>query len=541
MSCIQDRFPLLSSAIFESGPLYSYGMFKPKDEYFSKVRCPELSRNRKCGILNCIFSHEAASKRPMESEPFRANKRVQAIPKKEEKTTVIEAHTKDVSFMFPKAVTHLEIPKSERIINARQIAKKLAEKGSKTPNREALALEYEDASKSSSLKEYQEKIGQFLHGVKTVLKDPKYVLPKEVTPNAPATIQTRKKHIQLLVDALKKVNPGLKTPILEATEAEFAVASEASSTTYPQLFRKKLYQISHPEKVKATQKELTSEQLHLKLAELVIPTEKLASFGYIMETPTATVPVQKRTCRRCNGEFALDDVMSPVRCRFHDGKVIRKDKNTRVYGCCGAPVGGDTEPCGVGENHVFYWSNPGEMQWFLPFQNTRDLYGTRNECFKAVGIDCEMGYTSSGFELLRVTVMDFFTGEEILDLLVRPIGQVIDLNTRWSGVSEIADSALSFDELMSLLGEIIDQNTILVGHGLENDVNALRLIHERIVDTAILYPKHQATPTFRHPLKSLAFRYLGRTIQTGQHDSNEDSLAAIDIVKHFIKEDLKRT
>lgn len=515
-------------------------MFKPKDDYFSNIRCPELSRDRKCGILNCVFSHEIPTKRPIESEAFGANKRVQEVPKQEEIKPKVRPTAKDVSFMFPKAVTHLEIPKSDRIIRARQMAKKLAEKGSKTPNREGLTLEYEKASESTSLEDYQQKVDEFLNGKKTLLKDPKYILPKEVVPNAPATIQTRKKHITLLVDALKKINPDLDTPILFATDVEYAVACEASSTTYPQLFRKKLYQISHPEKVNTAQKELTNDQLLLKLVELVIPTEKLASFGYIMETPKATVPAQKRTCRRCNGEFALNDVMSPTRCRFHDGKVIRKDKMTRVYGCCGAPMGGDTDPCQTGQNHVFYWSDSGEMQWFLPFQSTKELYGARKECFKAVGIDCEMGYTSSGFELLRVTVVDFLTGEEVLDLLVRPIGEVIDLNTRWSGVAEIADSALSFDELMSLLGEVIDQNTILVGHGLENDVNALRWIHERIVDTAILYPKHQATPTFRHPLKSLAFRYLGRTIQTGQHDSNEDSLAAIDIVKHFIMEDSKR-
>ena len=73
--------------------------------------------------------------------------------------------------------------------------------------------------------------------------------------------------------------------------------------------------------------------------------------------------------------------------------------------------------------------------------------------------------------------------------LVRPKGDVIDLNTRWSGIAEIKEEAMNFEDLIKLLGEVIDSNTILIGHGLENDVNSMRLIHERIIDTAVLYPR----------------------------------------------------
>lgn len=149
-----------------------------------------------------------------------------------------------------------------------------------------------------------------------------------------------------------------------------------------------------------------------------------------------------------------------------------------------------------------------------------------------------MGFTSQGFELLRITAIDFFSGEEAFDILVKPKGEVLDLNTRWSGVAEIKEEALSFEDSMALLGEVIDANTVMIGHGLENDMNAMRLIHTKIVDTAILYPKHKATPTFRYSLKQLAFQYLGRNIQSGQHDSGEDSLAAIDVTKHFIEQEL---
>ena len=82
---------------------------------------------------------------------------------------------------------------------------------------------------------------------------------------------------------------------------------------------------------------------------------------------------------------------------------------------------------------------------------------------------------------------------------------------------------------------------MLIGHGLENVLKAMRMLHKRVIDTAILYPKHKATPKFRYSLKQLAFEYLGRVIQTGEHDSGEDSLAAIDVVKHFIKKEYEQT
>ncbi|KAM9924720.1 hypothetical protein OXX59_004340 [Metschnikowia pulcherrima] len=151
-----------------------------------------------------------------------------------------------------------------------------------------------------------------------------------------------------------------------------------------------------------------------------------------------------------------------------------------------------------------------------------------------------MGYTTKGFELLRITAVDFFSGESVLDILVRPKGKVLDLNTKWSGVAEIKEEAVSFEDSIMLLGEIADANTVMVGHGLENDMNAMRLIHNKLVDTAVLYPKHKTSPTFRFSLKQLTFQYLGRNIQAGEHDSGEDSLAAIDVTKYFIEQDLER-
>jgi len=54
--------------------------------------------------------------------------------------------------------------------------------------------------------------------------------------------------------------------------------------------------------------------------------------------------------------------------------------------------------------------------------------------------------------------------------------------------------------------------TVVVGHGLENDLRALRVLHGRVLDTAIMYPNPRG-PQFKPALKVLASRFLKRSIQ----------------------------
>lgn len=518
-------------------------MFKLPTGGFDLVPCPQYGKQGKCEVVNCVFQHgkrklefeDANVKRTKVGLPEVTVSRVEPEPQNMEEPA--PPPKKDIGIVIPKNVVHLGVSRADRTVNVRRLAAKM--KGTEaTPNRLAIDKEYEIAMACNSDAEYTEKVDELLNGKRVRLVDPKYILPREVTV-LPAQLATRKKYIQAIVNAIKKVDPERETPILDATDEEYQIASTTTATTYAQMLRKRLYQIAHPEKVKQVSTEVTREQFVKALDELVIPVEKLRLFGYIMDIPETVDPVEERVCRRCNNEFKLSEILRPIECHHHPGKVIRKDKNTRVYDCCGGIVGGETDACCVNPHHVFYWQSPGEMHWSIPFQNTKALFPPSKNTFAALGIDCEMGYTTRGFELLRISAVDFFSGEEVFDILVKPVGTVIDLNTKWSGIGEIKAEALTFTDAIHLLGSVMDYNTILIGHGLENDMNAMRLIHERIVDTAILYPKHKATPKFRFPLKHLTFKYLGRTIQTGEHDSTEDSIAAIDVVKYFIKQDLK--
>lgn len=74
---------------------------------------------------------------------------------------------------------------------------------------------------------------------------------------------------------------------------------------------------------------------------------------------------------------------------------------------------------------------------------------------------------------------------------------------------------------------LINKNSILIGHGLENDLNVMRLFHNKVIDTAILYSKTK----FKVSLKNLAFEVLSRKIQNGEHDSSQDAIATMDVVK----------
>ena len=537
-----DLLPFFKTTNF-SFVLHSNSMFSLPTRYFKRIKCPNIERGNECPILGCIFQHENSTsrKRVLDTDPEPKPKKVKselpsnATNDSNETKSAPTTTEPDIFLLLPQSISHISIPRNVRIANVSKIVKFLGDHPLR--NKEALKIEYEIAVKSKTLQEYNTNIEKSLVKKEKVEVDPKYILPTQVN-GAPATLPARKKIIELFVDAIKKHYPEISTPILRATDEEYKIATTTTSFAYNQVVRNRLQEINLKKLEKETEKPITEDDYYKYLSQYEIPIEQLEKFGYVVSPPEAKEPKKDKICKRCNNPFNIDNQLIPTECHFHSGKIRRRD-TTKYYECCGAVVDGDAGPCSFSKHHVFYWENVQEMQWAIPFQNTRD-WNTHSDSFKAIGIDCEMGYTTRGFELLRITAIDFFSGEEVIDLMVKPKGTVVDLNTRWSGISAIGDDAITFEDLMQLLGSVMDKNTILVGHGLENDLNSMRLIHERIVDTAILFPPHKATPRFRYSLKDLAFKYLSRNIQTGEHDSSEDSLAAIDITKYFIKQKIKQ-
>ena len=141
----------------------------------------------------------------------------------------------------------------------------------------------------------------------------------------------------------------------------------------------------------------------------------------------------------------------------------------------------------------------------------------------------------------RVTICNW-AEKVILDTFVKVPVEVTDYRTFVSGIEAKdleSDNAMSLTEVQKLVKSIL-HGKILIGHALENDLDALQITHpwHDIRDSANYPPlmkESEADKTILRPrkLKDLAQDKLGRDIQTlGEaHDPIEDARAALALYK----------
>lgn len=159
--------------------------------------------------------------------------------------------------------------------------------------------------------------------------------------------------------------------------------------------------------------------------------------------------------------------------------------------------------------------------------------------FDIVALDCEMCDTSVGLELTRCSLVDGVSGVVLLDVLVKPDLPIIDYRSAYSGITKAMLDPIStqLEQVQAYFLSCVGPNTVLVGHSLESDLHALRVLHYNCVDTAHLYPHVRGFP-YRNKLKYLAREYLHKIIQHSSahgHDSIEDAQAALELVKLKVK------
>lgn len=66
--------------------------------------------------------------------------------------------------------------------------------------------------------------------------------------------------------------------------------------------------------------------------------------------------------------------------------------------------------------------------------------------------------------------------------------------------------------VQAILLSMFHSKSILIGHSLESDLKALKIIHSVVVDTSILFP-HKMGPPKKRALKNLAIENLRKIIQ----------------------------
>ncbi|KAI6243059.1 RNA exonuclease 1-like protein [Aphelenchoides fujianensis] len=249
-----------------------------------------------------------------------------------------------------------------------------------------------------------------------------------------------------------------------------------------------------------------------------------------------------RVCCRCGAEYQLRPNGAFVQqqdCVYHWKRAFKKRINKTLesrYGCCDADL--TVKGCVVSPAHVHQTMRRSVLR---KFSRTPPPSGPQDARSKRVyALDCEMVYTTFGMSVARLSVVDI-NDELVLDIVIRPTEKVIDCNTKFSGLTDEMLEAAECDlnEAWKRFFELVNSETILVGHSLESDLRALRLVHRNVVDTSVVFP-HRLGPPMKRALRNLASDYLQLIIQedTEGHCSKEDAGTCMKLMLHKTRTDL---
>lgn len=150
-----------------------------------------------------------------------------------------------------------------------------------------------------------------------------------------------------------------------------------------------------------------------------------------------------------------------------------------------------------------------------------------------------------GSEVIFLSAVDFVTGAVLLNHYVSPTRKIANWGTRIHGITRgDVESATARGEALrgwkgarDAVWKLIDENTILVGHALQNDLDILRMLHSRVVDSAVLAReavgenRQWGLALLCHELLKIDFRDNKRKI----HNCLEDVLATRDVVLYCIR------
>lgn len=291
---------------------------------------------------------------------------------------------------------------------------------------------------------------------------------------------------------------------------------------------------------------LTEEQLQENGYPRPDPENSSAAKVYTtsqQEQNSAKLKTYEKICVRCGKRFMVypnGTYAHKEECIHHWGKAWKKKIAGYIetrYTCCQGDLG--AEGCQVAKYHV-HESNKWENR--MGYLGTLPCSPVPDGDYGVYAMDCEMVYTQGGQELARVTVTDC-ENNSVYETLVRPDRKVIDYNTRFSGITaeDMDGVTTTIRDVQAVLLSLFTEKTILIGHSLESDLVAVKIIHDTVVDTAVVFP-HRLGPPYKRALKTLMAEYLKKIIQddVGGHDSQEDAISCMELMQWRVKEDARK-
>ncbi|XP_077441025.1 RNA exonuclease 1 homolog [Vanacampus margaritifer] len=368
---------------------------------------------------------------------------------------------------------------------------------------------------------------------------------------------SKKIYLNLAVNSLKKLRNKSSSCFSPAIKEEglppFRKAQSHQEVLGGRLAAKTSFTVNRMGKQQ--EEKLNGAALYRKLKAYLMTEEQLQEHGYPRINPESAgkaiiynLPEKKvnmdpftKICCRCGAEYKINfkgNCLRKEECAFHWGR-LRRQKVAggweTIYSCCSGAVG--STGCQTAKQHVQDGRKESLEGFVTTFSKDLPLDGNGG----VFALDCEMCYTKQGLELTRVTVInsDF---KVIYDTFVKPESKVVDFNTRFSGVTaeDLDGATITLRDVQAVLLCMFSAESILVGHSLESDLLALKLIHSSIVDTAIVFPHRLGLP-YKRALRNLMADYLNRIIQDSVegHDSSEDASACMELMMWKLKEDAK--
>ncbi|CAB1426356.1 unnamed protein product [Pleuronectes platessa] len=339
------------------------------------------------------------------------------------------------------------------------------------------------------------------------------------------------KYLSIAVNSLKR----LKKQSCVSSKDENEVKGQRSKGNIP--FNLELFQANDDVALYESLKDyILTERRLIGCNYPVQHPEKAGSAALFTDNKKGSTDPLKRICCRCGATYSVCLTGKHIRkeeCNYHYGKVVRNKVPGGVetrYSCCQGVMG--APGCQVFKLHVH---DAISMDGFV---STKPRHPMDTSCPGVYSLNCEMCYTVHGLELSRVTVVNSSL-QVIYDSFVRPDHEVIDYNTRFSGIGEedVKGNYTSLREVQETLQSFISADTILIGHGLEADLCGLKLLHGTVVDISLVFP-HRLGPPHKLTLNTLTAEYLLRIIQESVcgHDTGDDAAACMELMIWKLKE-----